>query len=49
MIEYTGLGVAMQNSDYTFKRAAELTTSASNVDDNVLAELLEILFNPYFF
>lgn len=44
MIEYAGLGVAMQNADSAVKRAAELTTSASNDDDNVLAELLGKLF-----
>jgi len=49
MIKYAGLGVAMQNTDCTVKRAAELAASASNDDDNVLAELLEILFNPYSF
>lgn len=48
MIEYAGLGVAMENADCTVKRAAELTTAASNDDENVLAELLEKLFNQHF-
>lgn len=48
MIEYAGLGVAMQNADGIVQRAAALTSPANNDDENGLAELLKKLFKQHF-